>query len=110
MSRHIFDRLETTVMNLLNPASVIKSDDLDLEGVEVATSAERPTLAELEAILPLFTGAIEQVPPAFSALKVDGSAWDGQTSEADLRANAKSLFSGVEESFVTHGMVPTGKE
>ena len=32
----------------------------------------RPTLAEVEAVLPRFTGAIEQVPPAYSALKVDG--------------------------------------
>ncbi len=45
---------------------------LDAEGAVVATSAERPTRAELEAVLPRFTGPIEQVPPAFSALKVDG--------------------------------------
>jgi tRNA pseudouridine55 synthase len=32
----------------------------------------RPTLAEVEAVLPRFTGPISQVPPAFSALKVDG--------------------------------------
>ena len=38
----------------------------------VATSDVRPTLAEIEAVLPRFTGAIEQVPPAYSALKVDG--------------------------------------
>ena len=38
----------------------------------VATSDHRPTLPEIEAILPRFTGAIDQVPPAYSALKVDG--------------------------------------
>jgi tRNA pseudouridine55 synthase len=49
-----------------------ETDTLDLEGVVTATSDARPTLAEIEATLPRFTGAIEQVPPAYSALKVDG--------------------------------------
>jgi tRNA pseudouridine55 synthase len=38
----------------------------------IATSPVRPTRAEIEAVLPRFTGPIEQVPPAYSALKVDG--------------------------------------
>ncbi len=42
------------------------------KGAVVATSDQRPTLAEIEAVLPRFTGAIEQVPPAYSALKVEG--------------------------------------
>ena len=45
---------------------------LDAEGEVVATSDMRPTLAEIEAVLPRFTGEIEQVPPAFSAIKIDG--------------------------------------
>ncbi len=45
---------------------------LDAEGAVVAESAVRPTLAELHATLPRFTGAIRQMPPAYSALKVDG--------------------------------------
>ncbi|MDH7639761.1 tRNA pseudouridine(55) synthase TruB [Sphingomonas oryzagri] len=49
-----------------------QTDTLDLEGKVIATSEVRPTLAELEAMLPRFTGPIEQVPPAYSALKVDG--------------------------------------
>lgn len=49
-----------------------ETDSLDLEGKVIATSDVRPTLAAIEAILPRFTGQIEQVPPAFSALKVDG--------------------------------------
>jgi tRNA pseudouridine55 synthase len=49
-----------------------QTDTLDAEGQVVATSEVRPTLAQVEAILPCFTGAITQVPPAFSALKVDG--------------------------------------
>ncbi|MFA6116067.1 MAG: tRNA pseudouridine(55) synthase TruB [Sphingomonas sp.] len=50
----------------------VQTDTLDLEGAEIARSDVRPTLAELEAVLPHFTGPIEQVPPAYSALKVDG--------------------------------------
>ena len=49
-----------------------ETDTLDLEGKVVAESDARPTLTEIEAILPRFTGAIEQVPPAFSALMIDG--------------------------------------
>ncbi|WP_342657890.1 tRNA pseudouridine(55) synthase TruB [Sphingomonas sp. NY01] len=45
---------------------------LDVEGAVVATSDTRPTRAALDAVLPRFTGAIEQMPPAYSALKVDG--------------------------------------
>jgi tRNA pseudouridine55 synthase len=45
---------------------------LDAEGAVVATSDVRPTRAALEAALPRFTGPITQVPPAYSALKVDG--------------------------------------
>jgi len=49
-----------------------ETDTLDLEGVVVARSDRKPTPEEIEATLPRFTGEIEQVPPAFSALKVDG--------------------------------------
>ncbi|MBX9796740.1 tRNA pseudouridine(55) synthase TruB [Sphingomonas sp.] len=50
----------------------VETDTLDAEGRAVATSDVRPTLAQVEAVLPRFTGPIEQVPPAYSALKVDG--------------------------------------
>ena len=49
-----------------------ETDTLDLEGKVVAESAVRPTQADVEAELPRFTGPIEQVPPAYSALMVDG--------------------------------------
>jgi tRNA pseudouridine55 synthase len=49
-----------------------ETDTLDAEGGIMATSDVRPLLAEVEALLDRFTGEIEQVPPAFSALKVDG--------------------------------------
>jgi tRNA pseudouridine55 synthase len=51
-----------------------ETDTLDAEGQVFATSDVRPTLEQVEALLPRFTGAIEQVPPAFSALKIGGKA------------------------------------
>ncbi|MBB3763218.1 tRNA pseudouridine(55) synthase TruB [Sphingomicrobium lutaoense] len=49
-----------------------ETDTLDAEGEVVATSDVRPSRQEIEDVLPGFTGTIEQVPPAFSALKVEG--------------------------------------
>src|SRR5687768_1694955 len=49
-----------------------ETDTLDAEGEVIALSDLRPTLAQVEAVLPRFTGEIEQMPPAYSALKVGG--------------------------------------
>jgi len=64
---------------------------LDAEGEVVASSDARPTLAEVVAVLPRFTGPIEQVPPAYSAIKIDGErAYDrarkGETVAMKARA------------------------
>ena len=44
----------------------------DREGQVIATSDKRPERAAIEAALPGFTGEIDQRPPIFSAIKVDG--------------------------------------
>ncbi|MDR3518671.1 MAG: tRNA pseudouridine(55) synthase TruB [Azospirillaceae bacterium] len=44
----------------------------DTEGTVIATHAHRPDGAAIEAALPRFTGVIDQTPPPFSAIKVDG--------------------------------------
>jgi tRNA pseudouridine55 synthase len=49
-----------------------ETDGLDAEGEVVATSDHLPALAEIEAALQAFTGPIEQIPPAHSAIKIDG--------------------------------------
>jgi tRNA pseudouridine55 synthase len=51
-----------------------ETDTLDAEGEVVATSDARPEPVEVEAVLPRFTGEIEQMPPAYSALKIKGKA------------------------------------
>jgi tRNA pseudouridine55 synthase len=49
-----------------------ETDTLDAEGAVTTTSDHRPPLVAVAAILEHFTGAIEQLPPVYSALKVDG--------------------------------------
>ncbi|HWT99033.1 MAG TPA: tRNA pseudouridine(55) synthase TruB [Terriglobales bacterium] len=58
----------------------------DAEGEVCASSEVRPEDAAIWAALPAFTGLIQQVPPAFSAIKVDGEraydlARDGEQVE-----------------------------
>lgn len=62
----------------------------DGEGDVIATSDVRPTKDDIAAILPDFTGDILQVPPKFSAIKVDGEraydlARDGEAVELESR-------------------------
>ncbi len=47
-------------------------DTDDTEGAVTETSEVRPTVAQIEAALPAFIGEIEQMPPVFSAVKIDG--------------------------------------
>ena len=73
-----------------------ETDTLDTEGVGVATSDVRPTLAQVAAVLPRFTGPIEQVPPAYSALKVGGQrAYDlARAGEAvELKSRSVTIHS-----------------
>ena len=51
----------------------IETSTDDTEGEVTATSDKRPSAAEIEAILPRFQGEIMQVPPSFSAIKIDGN-------------------------------------
>jgi len=49
------------------------SDTEDIEGTVVeSVDPPRPTRQEVDAALPAFLGTIQQLPPAFSALKVQG--------------------------------------
>lgn len=62
----------------------------DPEGEITEVSASMPTRDEVEAVLPKFTGQIEQRPPIFSAIKINGQrayklARDGQEVEIPLR-------------------------
>jgi tRNA pseudouridine55 synthase len=65
-------------------------DTDDAEGRVVAASDERPTAEAIVAALPAFVGAIEQVPPRYSAIKIEGEraydiARDGEEFELKPR-------------------------
>jgi tRNA pseudouridine55 synthase len=47
-------------------------DSDDAEGKVTGTCDQRPTAAQIEAMLPRFTGALSQTPPVYSAIKVQG--------------------------------------
>jgi tRNA pseudouridine55 synthase len=73
----------------------------DAEGEVLATSEVRPSTAEIAAALPRFVGRIEQVPPRFAAVKVEGErAYDlarrGETVELAPRFVQVDRFDLVE--------------
>ena len=72
-----------------------ETDTLDGEGEVIERSDRRPTLAELAAVLPSFIGPIEQIPPAYSALKIDGKA-------AYTRARAGEVLEMKARSVTIH--------
>ncbi|WP_176595197.1 MULTISPECIES: tRNA pseudouridine(55) synthase TruB [Sphingobium] len=70
----------------------VQTDTLDLEGKEIATSDHRPTLSDVEAILPRFTGPIEQAPPAYSAILIDGQrAYDLARKGEEVEMKRRSV-------------------
>ncbi|EXS68432.1 pseudouridine synthase [Sphingobium sp. Ant17] len=73
-----------------------QTDTLDLEGAVIATSTVRPTLAQVEAALPRFTGPIDQAPPAYSAILIDGQrAYDlaRKGEEVAMKMRSVTIYS-----------------
>jgi tRNA pseudouridine55 synthase len=69
-----------------------ETSGLDAEGEIVATSDQRPTLAQVEAALAQFTGPIEQIPPAYSAIKIDGKrAYDLARAGAVVEMKSRNV-------------------
>src|SRR3974390_3140849 len=65
-------------------------DTDDAEGRVTAISADRPSAEAIRALLPSFTGTIQQVPPRYSAIKIEGEraydlARDGAGGELNAR-------------------------
>jgi tRNA pseudouridine55 synthase len=64
----------------------VSTDTIDAEGKVVATTDDRPKAEDIEALLTEFVGQIDQIPPQYSAIKIDGArAYDlaraGETVE-----------------------------
>jgi len=65
----------------------------DAEGEVISESDARPTDAEIEAALPQFVGDIMQVPPKFSAVKIDGErAYKLARADEDFEIAARPLY------------------
>jgi tRNA pseudouridine55 synthase len=68
----------------------VETDTDDSEGKPIQATNRFPSPDEIEALLPRFTGTIEQVPPRFSAVKIAGEraydlARDGEVVELKSR-------------------------
>ena len=69
-----------------------ETDTLDTEGAVLARSGVRPTIEQIEASLPAFTGEIDQIPPAYSALKIEGKrASDRTRAGEDVELKARRV-------------------
>jgi tRNA pseudouridine55 synthase len=65
---------------------------LDREGATTASSDVRPTREQVEAALPAFIGEIQQIPPQYSAVKVDGErAYDLARAGEEFELKARSV-------------------
>ncbi|OCC00473.1 tRNA pseudouridine(55) synthase TruB [Labrys sp. WJW] len=70
----------------------VETNTDDTEGGPVATSDARPERAEVEALLPRYTGVISQVPPRFSAIKIDGErAYDLAREGEEVELEARNI-------------------
>lgn len=87
----------------------IETDTDDSEGQPVETSEARPTRAAILDLLPSFRGEIEQVPPAYSALKINGEraydlARDGIAVELAARTVVIHSLELVEQPDADHAV------
>ena len=70
----------------------VSTDSVDREGEIIARSDVRPTAEAVRAVLPTFVGEIDQTPPRFSAIKVDGQrAYDLAREGADFELESRRV-------------------
>jgi tRNA pseudouridine55 synthase len=70
----------------------VSTDSVDREGEIIARSDVRPTPEAVRAVLPGFVGEIDQTPPRFSAIKVDGQrAYDLARDGADFELESRRV-------------------
>ena len=78
----------------------VSTDSVDREGEIIARSDMRPTPEQVKAALTAFVGEIDQVPPAFSAIKVDGQrAYDLARDGVEVELKARRVI--IHEAAVT---------
>lgn len=68
-------------------------DTDDAEGDVIATSDKRPTIEQIKAALPHYVGDIEQTPPQYSAIKVNGQrAYDLARAGEKVALKSRKVF------------------
>ena len=78
----------------------------DTEGEVIARSDKIPSAAEIEAALPQFTGTIQQVPPKFSAVKIDGErAYDVARDGGEVKLKARAI--DIEDFYIVDTPSPS---
>lgn len=84
------------------------TDTDDAEGAVIESCALRPSEADIQAVLSEFVGSIEQTPPAYSAIKIDGKrayelARTGQKVELKSRHVRIDAFTFIGAPDPDHG-------
>ena len=89
-----------------------ETDSDDSQGKVTLTSPNRAALSQIEAILPEFIGQIDQAPPSYSAIKIDGKrayalAREGHAPEMKARKVRVDSLEMTEQnaestSFICH--------
>ncbi len=70
----------------------IETDSMDSAGEVTGNTDFIPTQESMESVIPNFKGTIDQVPPKFSACKVNGKrAYDLARNSVDFQLNAKKV-------------------
>ncbi|WP_406852615.1 tRNA pseudouridine(55) synthase TruB [Brevundimonas sp. BH3] len=78
----------------------ISTDSIDREGAVIGRSDVRPTPEQVKAALPQFVGEIDQVPPAFSAIRVNGErAYDLAREGVEVELQSRRV--SIHEAAVT---------
>ena len=71
----------------------VETDTQDITGTVLRTSVEIPDRAALEAVLPQFCGEIQQIPPMYSAIKVNGKKlYDIARRGGEVERQPRSIF------------------
>ncbi|MEG1451334.1 tRNA pseudouridine(55) synthase TruB [Brevundimonas sp.] len=78
----------------------ISTDSIDREGQVIGRSDVRPTVEQVKAALPQFVGDIDQVPPIFSAIRVNGErAYDLAREGVEVELQSRRVT--IHEAAVT---------
>ena len=93
-----------------------ETDTLDTEGKVIARCDTRPSRDQIETVIDFFTGEIEQVPPAYSALKIGGkAAYALARAGEEVRLSSRKvtifelvLHDSTSESATLHARVSKG--